>query len=206
MDLLRTNLKRVGRMFNRKQEELQRKTSESFGEEREFGASSTGKRGLELIKDIGSISVTGEKQKVYHEMDFTSKNPIIFSDNGNIIVRSKFSRKPPLAPGSRANRDKVRRSFGFEAVKHFVDRPVSWEKIKSRSPDVARTHRSKSAHSTPKIERKIKTFKSKSLQFFGLSPFLSSTPLETEDHMFLDFSRKNRKIPRKSVQTKTCTL
>ena len=81
MDLLRTNLKRVGRMFNRKQEDLQRKTSESFGEEREFGASSTGK----LIKDIGSISVTGEKQKVYHEMDFTSKNPIIFSDNGNII-------------------------------------------------------------------------------------------------------------------------
>ena len=200
MDVLRTKWKSVGKMFNRKHEDLQRKTSQNFDQEKQLGPSSTGRTKIELIKDIGSISVTSEKQKVYHEMDFTSKNPIIFSNNGNILVRSKFSRKPPLGPVSRDRREKARRSFGLEAVKHLVDKPVSWEKIKSRTP------LSKSAHSTPNIERKIKTFKSKSLQFFGLSPFLSSTPLETEDHMFLDFSRKNKRNPGKNIQTKTCTL
>ena len=35
------------------------------------------------------IKVADNKNAVYHEVDFTLKNPIIYSKDGNILVRSR---------------------------------------------------------------------------------------------------------------------
>ena len=35
------------------------------------------------------IKVADDKNAVYHEVDFTLKNPIIYSKDGNILVRSR---------------------------------------------------------------------------------------------------------------------
>ena len=154
----------------------------------------------ETVKEIVNI---GRNEKIYHEMDFTLKNPIIFSNNGNIIVRSKFSQKPPMCPESKVTRAKKSRSYGFDTVRHLVDRPVNSERNKA-----SHATPSKSAQSTPKLERKIKDFKSESLNFFGLKSSSRNCPLLGEDLMFLDFSKKVkcRRNPEKNIIQKTCTL
>ena len=162
---------------------------------------------IELVKDVGNIIDTDEK--IYHEMDFTLKNPIIFCQNGNILVRSKFAQKPPLCPAaSKASRSRKSKSCGFEAVRHLVDRPVNMERIMTSHHDIGLITRS--AHTTPKFEKKIKAFKSESLQFFGLKPSstASTPPLPGEESMFLDFS-KNVRSRRKTgghINKKTSTL
>ena len=139
---------------------------------------------IELVKDID------RNEKVYHEMDFTLKNPIIFCNNGDIIVRSKFAQKPPVCPEFKANRAKKSRSYGFDGVRHLLDRPVNSERIKASHHDVRLNTPPKSAQSTPKFEKKIKAFKLESFQFFGHKPSSANYPLAGEDHMFLDFSKK----------------
>ena len=46
-----------------------------------------------------------QREPVYHEMDFSLKNPVLFSSNsGDILVRSKFASKPPLVPRLERNK------------------------------------------------------------------------------------------------------
>ena len=184
MDVFRTKWKKFRNI-------LQRRKGDNGSERKDNRKSviTTEKLEIELVKDVRNIIDTNEK--IYHEMDFTSKNPIIFCNNGNILVRSKFAQKPPLCPtASKAGRARKSKSWGFEAVRHLVDRPVNMERIMTSHHDIGLITRS--AHTTPKFEKKIKAFKSESLQFFGLKPSstLSTSPLPREEAMFLDFSKK----------------
>ena len=197
MDLISNTWKTAKNSFktNRGKKELHSKNTEEKSKDLE----SEEKPDIEIVKDN-----MDRNQKIYHEMDFTSKNPIIFSNNGNIIVRSKFSQKPPVCPAeSKTNRAKKSRSYGFDTVRHLVDRPVNSERNKA-----SHATPSKSAQSTPKLERKIKDFKSESLNFFGLKSSSKNCPMLGEDLMFLDFSKKvkcRRNIGKNVIQ-KTCTL
>ena len=178
---------------DRENKEHKRKASEDSEEENHINHA--GKIEIQFVKE----NVLDRNDTVYHEMDFTSKNPIIFCNNGNIIVRSKFAQRPPRCPAAKAARETRRRPYGLDAVRHFVNKPVSFEKIKASHHHVGLITASKSAHSTPKIEKKMKAFKSESLQFFGVKTFPPERPA-AGDHMFLDFSRKSGK------NGKTCTL
>lgn len=201
MDVFRTKWKIFRKILQRKKEEnyIERKGNKNS----EF----TEKLEIELFRDTGNIIDTDEK--IYHEMDFTFKNPIIFCKNGNILVRSKLAQKPPLYPAaSKAIRARKSKSCGFEAIRNLIDRPVNAERTMTSHLDIAFFTRS--AHTTPKFEKKIKAFKSDSLQLFGLKPSLtqSSTPLLREESMFLDFSKKvrSRKKVGRNINKKTSTL
>ena len=201
MDVFRTKWKKFRKILQRRKEENDRERKGDRNSE--FSQ----KLEIELVKDVGNIIDTDEK--IYHEMDFTLKNPIIFCQNGNILVRSKFAQKPPLCPAaSKASRSRKSKSCGFEAVRHLVDRPVNMERIMTSHHDIGLITRS--AHTTPKFEKKIKAFKSESLQFFGRKP--SSTqrtaPLPGEESMFLDFSRniRSRRKIGGNINKKTSTL
>ena len=185
MDVFRTKWKKFRNI-------LQRKKGDNGSERKENRNCEVTceKLEIELVKDVRNIIDTNEK--IYHELDFTLKNPIIFCNNGNILVRSKFAQKPPLYPAaSKAGRARKSKSCGFEAVRNLVDKPVNMERIMTSHHDIGLITRS--AHTTPKFEKKIKAFKSESLQFFGLKPSstLSTSPLPREEAMFLDFSKKS---------------
>ena len=193
MDVLRTKWKTFRKSLQRRKEEIdiERKGNRNC----EF----TEKLEIELVKDVGNIIDTDEK--IYHEMDFTLKNPIIFCQNGNILVRSKFAQKPPLCPTAfKASRARKSKSWGFEAVRALVDRPGNM----TSHHDIGLITRS--AQSTPQFEKKIKAFKSESLQRFGLKP--SSPRLVGEESMFLDFSKKvrSRRKTGRNINKKTSTL
>ena len=201
MDVLRTKWKKFRKILQRRKKENDRerksKRNSEFSQKLE----------IELVKDVGNIIDTDEK--IYHEMDFTLKNPIIFCQNGNILVRSKFTQKPPLCPaGSKASRARKSKSCGLEAARHHVDRPpVNMERIMTSHHDIGLITRS--AHTTPKFEKKIKAFKSESLQFFGRKPSStpSTPPLPGEESMFLDFSKNvRRRKTGGNINKKTCTL
>ena len=196
MELLRTKWQNVRKLLkgDREDKELKRRASEDSEEENHMNPA--GKIEIQFVKE----NILDRNDTVYHEMDFTLKNPIIFCNNGNIIVRSKFAQRPPRCPAAKAGREKRRRLYGLDAVRHFVNKPVSFEKIKASHHHVGLITASKSAHSTPKIEKKMKAFKSESLQFFGVKTFPPERPPAAGDHMFLDFSRKSGK------NGKTCTL
>ena len=201
MDVLRTKWKTFRKSLQRRKEEIdiERKGNRNC----EF----TEKLEIELVKDVGNIIDTDEK--IYHEMDFTLKNPIIFCQNGNILVRSKFAQKPPLCPTAfKASRARKSKSWGFEAVRALVDRPGNMGKAMSSHHDIGLITRS--AQTTPQLEKKIKAFKSESLQLFGLKPSSTqrSTPLSGEESMFLDFSKnvRSRRKPGGNINKKTSTL
>ena len=200
MDVFRTMWKKFRKILQRRKKDNERERKDNRNSE---------KLEIELVKDVKNIIDTDEK--IYHEMDFTLKNPIIFCNNGNILVRSKFAQKPPLCPAaSKASRARKSKSWGFEAVRNLVERerPGNMEQSLTSQHDIGLITRS--AHSTPKFEKKIKAFKSESLQFFGLKPSstTSTPPLPGEESMFLDFSKniRSRRKTGGNMNKKTCTL
>lgn len=197
MDVLTAKWKTARNIFKRNQgkKELHRKVLQNSNEEQSTildseSLDSPEKLEIELVKDID------RSEKVYHEMDFTLKNPIIFCNNGDIIVRSKFAQKPPLCPEFKANRAKKSKSYGFDGVRQG----------KPSHHDIGLITPPKSAQNTPKFEKKIKAFKSESFQFFGIKPSSTNYPLAGEDHMFLDFSKKVKSRRNPAKNKKTCTL
>lgn len=89
-------------------------------------------------KDVQDQMLRGavDKSVVYHELDFSMKNPILYCDNGGIIVRSKYTAsKPPSSgkpsfsssssssPTSKQVRTNKAKSCGFDIVQGKICRP-----------------------------------------------------------------------------------
>ena len=77
-----------------------------------------------------------DKSVIYHELDFSLKNPILYCNNGGIIVRSKYTAsKPPSSggpsssssvlssPTSKQVRMNKAKSCGFDIVQGKINRP-----------------------------------------------------------------------------------
>ena len=92
----------------------------------------------ELVeKDVQDQMMRGavDKSVIYHELDFSMKNPILYCDNGGIIVRSKYTAsKPPSSgrpssssssssPTSKQVRMNKAKSCGFDIVQGKICRP-----------------------------------------------------------------------------------
>ena len=164
-----------------------------------------------------------DRSVIYHELDFTLKSPIIYCNEGNIIVRSKYlSSKPPASERSvcKQQRMKKTKSCGFDIIKGKTERPLEVEEknnVRKSHHDLVNSPKS-SVFNTPFLTPKFKKnekMKKTSSHFVSKSKksshqSLESDPIDEEsDYMFLDFTKKiKQRSKNKSVKLchKTLTL
>ena len=139
------------------------------------------------------------KGAIYHELDFSLKNPILYcSSNGGIIVRSKFlASKPPSSSSlvSKQQRWHKTKSCGFDIAKGKVERPKEGVRLKGGDSHHNLHAPKRSASGTPqrtplfspKFRKHEKTRKCQ-LQLENGSRVKKADDIE--EYMFLDFTKR----------------
>merc|ERR1719282_456487 len=164
------------------------------------------------------ISDTEKSNAVYHEVDFTLKNPIIYSKDGNILVRSRYtSSRPPIARyENKISRMKKTKSWGFDQHNKIEEGEKS--KVGKSHQDLRQNSKKSlfsSFSNTPVCSRKSKGKLSKSTShgFFrskkSSQQSMECYPQDSEDYMFLDFTKNAKLRSRRNgmqICSKTSTL
>ena len=93
---------------------------------------------VEKFDQDSMIRGTMDKSVIYHELDFSLKNPILYCNNGGIIVRSRYTAAASKSPSGGAStvstvatadtpskqlRSNKARSCGFDIVQGKINRP-----------------------------------------------------------------------------------
>ena len=189
-------------------------------------------------KDVQDQMLRGavDKSVIYHELDFSMKSPILYCENGGIIVRSKYTAsKPPSSgrpsssssssPTSKQVRTNKAKSCGFDIVQGKICRPgvevSSVKNGKSHQDLCPKKPESKSGTPvrtpavSPKFKKNEKGGKKTSYHGIFKSKRISQQSLgcekkdEDDDYMFLDFSKNVKERSRNRAMTicgKTSTL
>ena len=172
-----------------------------------------------------------DKSVIYHELDFSLKNPILYCNNGGIIVRSKYTAsKPPStggpssSPSSKQVRMNKAKSCGFDIVQGKISRPgielsdekngKSQQDLRLKKPESKMgTPSIRSPAVSPKFKKNERGAKKTSYHGFFRTKKFSQQSLgggdhrekkdEDDDYMFLDFS-KNVKERSRNPTMKIC--
>ena len=177
-------------------------------------------------KDVQDQMLRGavDKSVIYHELDFSMKNPILFCENGGIIVRSKYtaskppsSGKPPFSssssssPTSKQVRTNKAKSCGFDIVQGKICRPgvevspvkngKSHQDLRPKKPESKSGTPVRTPAVSPKFKKNEKSGKKTS--YHGIFKSKREKKDEDDDYMFLDFS-KNVKERSRNRAVKIC--
>ena len=212
-----------------------RKTQENSSQVRDDEIPDPGQSSEKIVeKDAQDEMRRGavDKSVIYHELDFSLKNPILYCNNGGIIVRSKYTAsKPPSSGGPSSSifssptpkqvRMNKAKSCGFDIVQGKINRPgveltpvkngKSQQDLRTKKPDSKLVTPIRTPTVSPKFKKNEKGGKKTSYHGFFRTKKFSQQSLgcdrekkdEDDDYMFLDFS-KNVKERSRNRTMKIC--